>query len=105
MQELMIGSSGHFSICQVGYFTQPGNVGRTAQTKTNQDSFVIHKVGTTFSSTNMNNLPVTQEKAQKENEWLIVVADGHGSLGHQVSQMIVETLPKTFEGNKMKFSR
>lgn len=51
----------------------------------------------------MLHVPLT--KADKSNEWLIVVADGHGALGHNVSQMIVETMHKTFEENKRKFQK
>jgi serine/threonine protein phosphatase PrpC len=51
----------------------------------------------------MNMHPVKEDKSGTKNEWLIVVADGHGALGHNVSQMIVETMPKTFEENKRKF--
>lgn len=78
-------------------------MGRTGQPKTNQDSFCIHKVGTQITSTNLNMHPVKEDKSGTKNEWLIVVADGHGALGHNVSQMIVETMPKTFEENKRKF--
>ncbi|MFO0117668.1 MAG: hypothetical protein ACK521_08650 [bacterium] len=105
LKELLIGTTGHFSIKQVGFFTQPGNMGRLSQTKTNQDSFCIHKVGTQITSTNMNMHPVKEENSKQKNEWLIVVADGHGALGHNVSQMIVETIPKTFEENKKKMQK
>ena len=46
-----------------------------------------------------------EDKSGQKNEWLIVVADGHGALGHNVSQMIVETMPKTFEENKKKLQK
>lgn len=71
--------------------------------KTNQDSFCIHKVGQSGTSTNLNMIQVMPDK--QRHEWLIVVADGHGALGHNVSQMIVETMPKTFEANKAKFQK
>ena len=80
-------------------------MGRLSQTKTNQDSFCIHKVGTQITSTTMNMHPVKEENSKQKNEWLIVVADGHGALGHNVSQMIVETIPKTFEENKKKMQK
>jgi serine/threonine protein phosphatase PrpC len=58
-----------------------------------------------ITSTNLNNYPVKEDKSGQKNEWLIVVADGHGALGHNVSQMIVETMPKTFEENKKKLQK
>lgn len=71
-------------------------MGRTGTTKINQDSFCTHRVDL---------IQAKDDKLHPKQEWLVVVADGHGALGHNVSQMIVREMPKTFEDQKLKFKK
>ena len=71
---------------QYGQFSVAGNVGRTGQSKINQDSIFVSKI--TAEGKALTTKEQLKSNNQLKSDWFCAVADGHGQNGHFVSQFI-----------------
>jgi len=77
-------------------------VGRTGQSKINQDSVFVSKVTADGKA-------LTTKEQFKQSplkcDWFCAVADGHGANGHFVSQFIQQHMPRQYEIEKRRIDR
>ena len=95
-------SPGCLVVKQYGQYSVAGNVGRTGQSKINQDSVFVSKVtGDGKALTTKDQLKASALKC----DWFCAVADGHGANGHFVSQFIQQHMPRQYELEKRRLER